>query len=855
MRREYQRAGARQAKPRWLGTTSPLALSSLLPASLALSSFIFVAEAMPARADNCFTASGNPFLVGFARGSDPVGGGQTHCGTENGFTIHSAGNGQINLTAPIFFMIGADTVNGNVILAQGSFLNNLGFAAAPAAVQGQIVAFNLSRGLPAIFPGNLPGGLVITQSSIAGFVANGGTIHGGFITPVGSGLPFAGEQFPATNGILITRTVFSGPTAGIINSGLMQLSSGPANFVQPRMLGPFAVSGITLNGSTLAGDITNSGTIMASATAAANGVSAKGIVLGGGPDFGRSPAAMNFTGNIVNSGTLAISADGAGVSATGIEVDAAAGTTHAGIVNSGVINVVGTNGATSVGIKASTPITGGIVNTGILAAGTAAIDLTQETGGSTVITQAAGLTAGNVLGGGGDVLNLTGGTLALSATNRVAGLASFTQGAGGTLALQVTPSTAPGTFPTIHAGTIALGGTLQVLPSGVLANYVNGVTFRDVFSASAPITGSFASITTQIPLLTASVTPDTADAFNLVLGLDRQALAASAQDLTQSLRFGLDAQRTLIGSVQDRLVIGEDYDGGGALGDGSPLANGQLQKPERGNVWARAYGVVGNASASEGAPSYSTNAAGFIVGADWKAAPNFLIGVAANYAASSLDFADGGRTNVASYQGAIYTGWNSGPWYATGIAALGVNAFGTSRQLAALGLPGSATSSPNGQSYAGYAETGYRFSQQGFAVTPYAGLGYIHAHVDGFTETGGFGALAVNAGSSDSLSTDLGVRLATSFSIAGLSPITPEVKLGWRHEFLDAAQTLTAAVAGLPGSDFIVKGTNFGRESAVVGLTATQALGSSARLFVAYDGQFSRKLDEHVFTAGFKASF
>jgi len=41
----------------------------------------------------------------------------------------------------------------------------------------------------------------------------------------------------------------------------------------------------------------------------------------------------------------------------------------------------------------------------------------------------------------------------------------------------------------------------------------------------------------------------------------------------------------------------------------------------------------------------------------------------------------------------------------------------------------------------------------------------------------------------------------------------------------------------------------------VVGLTLTQALGSSARLFVAYDGQFSRKLDEHVFTAGFKASF
>ena len=817
-------------------------------------------------------------------------------------------------------------------------------------------AFNLAKGLPAIFPGSFPGGLVITQSSIAGFVENAGTIDGRFVALPGSGLPFAGERVPATNGIMITNTVFSGPTAGIINSGLMELSSSPPDLVQRLKIGPFAGTGITLNGSTLTGDITNSGTIMVTATAASNGASAKGVVLGGGPDFGRPVGPMNFTGNIVNSGMLAISADGAGVSATGIEVDAAPGTTHAGIVNSGVLSVAGTNGASSIGIKASTPITGGIANggmlmvsvtgatngssakgivlggaasattdvsgnvvnsgtlaisadgagnsatgiefdsgpasahagvvnsgvisplgtngatavgirastpitggitnTGVLVASTAAIDLSQETGGSTMITQAAGLIAGNVLGGGGDMLNLTGGTLALSATNRVNGLASFTQGPGGTLALQVTPSTAAGTFPTIHAGTITLGGALQVLPQGVLANYVNGVTFKDVFVASTPITGSFASITTSIPLLTASVTPDTADAFNIVLGLDRQALAASAQDLTQNLRFELDASRILIGTVQDRLVIGADYDGGVNLGDGGALPpGGPLEKPERGRFWARGYGGLADASASGATPSYRANTVGVIAGADWKLAPNLIVGVAGNYASSSLDFGDASHSNVATYQGALYGGWNSGAWYATAIAGFGVNTYGTTRQLAALGLPGAATSSPDGQSYSSYAEAGYRFSQTGFAVTPFAGLGYIHAHIDAFTETGGFGALAVDGASSDSLASDLGLRFATSLSLAGLNPILPEVKLGWRHEFLDAAQTLTASLAGLPGSNFSATGTNFGRESALIGVGATQALGSSARLFVAYDGQFSRKLNEHVFTAGSRGAF
>jgi hypothetical protein len=70
--------GAR-AKRLWRGAASVAAL---------------LAGASPAWADNCFTASGNPFLVGFANGTFR----QTHCGTENGFTIQSFGpDGSSNL--------------------------------------------------------------------------------------------------------------------------------------------------------------------------------------------------------------------------------------------------------------------------------------------------------------------------------------------------------------------------------------------------------------------------------------------------------------------------------------------------------------------------------------------------------------------------------------------------------------------------------------------------------------------------------------------------------------------------------------------------------------------------------------
>src|SRR5690242_12829614 len=145
MARESSWAREARARGRWLGAASLVAI---------------LAGVGPAWADNCFTASGNPFLVGFANGT----GRQTHCGMEAGFTIQSPSVDQNGDGLPIFFMMGADTVTGNVILAQGSVLENLGISAAPAAVQGQIVAFNLTHGLPAIFPGALPGGLVITQS-------------------------------------------------------------------------------------------------------------------------------------------------------------------------------------------------------------------------------------------------------------------------------------------------------------------------------------------------------------------------------------------------------------------------------------------------------------------------------------------------------------------------------------------------------------------------------------------------------------------------------------------------------------------------------------------------------------------
>jgi outer membrane autotransporter protein len=226
--------------------------------------------------------------------------------------------------------------------------------------------------------------------------------------------------------------------------------------------------------------------------------------------------------------------------------------------------------------------------------------------------------------------------------------------------------------------------------------------------------------------------------------------------------------------------------------------------------------------------------------------------------ASSAKFKDGSSTNVNSYQGAAYAGWAGGPWYALGSAVVSFNEFGTARLLTPFGLPGDATSSPSGQSYQGHAEAGYHWgvpaASMNVSVTPYAALDYVNAHLSRFSETGGFGALSVNAADSNSFQTTLGVRLTSRIATAN-GTLIPELRLGWNHEFLDASQKITASLVGVAGSGFSATGIAFGRDAALVGAGFSMELSPDAKVFVDYDGRLGQRLQEHSVSGGLRVRF
>jgi outer membrane autotransporter protein len=775
-------------------------------------------------------------------------------------------------------------LNSGTITATASGSGNAIGVFAPATtniVDATGIAANANGGVSDAAGG---GALVTTSITNAGLVS----VSAKAVAQI---LPFAsGISISANGGVAqssaarSTGGVFRG---GIVNNGtIVANSTSTATAANAQAITAFAGGGSataaksSAAGGTLIGNVVNNGMIAVSVSGTSTGsipASGVGIIIGFGNSVEKNGGVATpgtIIGSVLNAGTIQVSASGAGERAIGITVGTATkAIVHTGvftgaIVNSGTVSALGTSGAVGTGIAIVVPVPGGITNTGTITGNTAAIDLSQEVGGATVVNQAGGALVGSVIGSGNakaDVLNLTGGRIVLSPTQSITGFGTYTQ-TGGTLVLGVTQSTVAGSFASLSAGAINLrGGTLELAPqtNSLFALAAQGTTvYRNIVTADPPLSGNFASVTTPISLFRVSLSPDTTtpNSLDATLALSPSGLAASAQDLTQSLRLGLDAPQVLGQAVQDRLVAS-----GGALGEGAAGGAGNTSAASvtpigHPNLWVRGADQFGSASGTGAAPGYDVNrAAPLIGGVDWRFDNGIVAGIAATYVASSASFKDGSRTNVSSYQGAAYAGWAGGPWYTLGSAVVSFNDFSASRLLTPFGLPGDATSSSSGQSYAGHAEAGYHWALAAAGanvfITPYAALDYVHAHIDGFSETGGFGALSVNAADGNSFATTLGARATTRISFGDQAVLVPELRLGWSHEFLDESQTLSASLVAVSGSTFSATGINFGRDAALIGAGLSLELSSDAKVFLDYDGKLSQRLQEHSVSGGLRVRF
>lgn len=376
---------------------------------------------------------------------------------------------------------------------------------------------------------------------------------------------------------------------------------------------------------------------------------------------------------------------------------------------------------------------------------------------------------------------------------------------------------------------------------------------------------------------------DLADLFDFIFGLSSEEAAAIYDQISGSTQaetpftfvrsdeYFKDQIRARISAVRniDGNCVVASAGGGGCFrryAQGGPVITDTtdpfawlrdgLRRSGATSTWARALGVWGGRDASVHAPGSDIATGGMIVGADHVFSQTLLAGGALQYTTTDVDFRRSlNEASVEGYQLGGYFSWGDSDFYVNGNASVLFNTFDTTRRFTIGPNSYTASADYDATSVSTGLEAGFVVEADGAHIQPYAGLSYVRQWVDGYRETGAGGlGLIVAKDEVDSLVSTLGLRAAFPSTFDGLK-ITPELRAAWRHEFMDVRQTLDAAFIGAPNTFFAVRGTQSGRDTAVLGAGVTAPLTDAMVLYADYEAQLSQTNDAHALTFGLRVTW
>jgi len=311
---------------------------------------------------------------------------------------------------------------------------------------------------------------------------------------------------------------------------------------------------------------------------------------------------------------------------------------------------------------------------------------------------------------------------------------------------------------------------------------------------------------------------------------------------------------TIVGSVQSRM---NDLRNGYALASGSvslfepggpvmqltsadrslPL----MEKAKPNDDWsafAGGYGQFVHVSSTADAPGYCLQNSGFLLDFDKPLDTGLAGGFTLDYAGGEASLANGGSANMEGGRGGIY-----GTWFSTNAyleAQVGAGGCRYDSKRAALG--GFASGDTKGYEIDTMFGGGYDLQHTDFTNFTFgmlAEMHYTYVDIEGFTETGSSSPLQIMENDSHSLWTLLGWRLAYEWH-ASKETFRPEVRIGWRHEFLDTARTINSQMASGAGTVFQVESPSLGRDSLSLVTGLSTRCSQHLSIFAYYDGELAR---------------
>jgi autotransporter-associated beta strand protein len=386
-------------------------------------------------------------------------------------------------------------------------------------------------------------------------------------------------------------------------------------------------------------------------------------------------------------------------------------------------------------------------------------------------------------------------------------------------------------------GTATLDGQMSIL--GVKSGYTT-TSKETLLNAVGGVTGTFASLRAAPNVfLDASLAYDPNNVFlninrinvaNAVAGMSLSTITQVSAARVESAMSAIDGQ--LAGNLP--VGIGSAFiDAAGALQQSSSVANadvslrslsGQLHgasaamtfdaidagrralngrldalshAPQAAGGWYRDLST-GGMLAQGGFDSVGIDAAGEMIGNDWRIGSNAIVGIAMNRLEQSSwlsDFGDRSRGHQRELQ--LYASAWRGDWY--GRAQLSSGSFQRQMQRnLLLGAMHDTVATQLSSDYVGaFGEIGRRFDAGGIALTPYVGSHYVQIANDGFNEgsASGFG-LRANAWDSTRWQALAGLRATRGWRVGDVD-LRADARVEWQRTLSADGVAFDASYSGL----------------------------------------------------------
>ncbi|HKU12944.1 MAG TPA: autotransporter domain-containing protein [Steroidobacteraceae bacterium] len=244
--------------------------------------------------------------------------------------------------------------------------------------------------------------------------------------------------------------------------------------------------------------------------------------------------------------------------------------------------------------------------------------------------------------------------------------------------------------------------------------------------------------------------------------------------------------------------------GRGASADGADEPGGLLS--DKWGLWARGNFSFGEKDQSPGSPKFDADQWAMVGGIDYRVSERAVIGAAASYGSSSVDFAaDDGSLDTDSWSvslyGSAYAGKN---FYFDGIVNVANSSYEAERNITYVDGSGlvsaDARGDTDGMTLSGGLSAGYDFLVGGLTISPNLGFFYIDTTIDSFTEAGAGGLnLIYDEQKFKSTTGNLGLRLTYAWNLSW-GVLLPHLRADYVKEFEDDVDVFGVRFANDPNA-------------------------------------------------------